>query len=380
MVQLKFCSQTVALSCAALLVVAPAAAQTPVPVGDGLNAIYYDGVNFERPLLRRRDAAIDFDWQQNEPGPGLPTEFFSVRWQGWLVPPASGRYILHITTDDGMRVWLNDRLVLDEWRPQPVSNFSAAVQLQAGQPYKLRVEYYQSILDTRARLTWERPDVKPPSASWRNGWGVAGKPKEEVVSGRYLFTRNPGLPPVAVPAPKPLPKPAPKLLPPVATGGPRPASLPPRLPVALPPRPAPPMPLPESPASPAAPADSLSRRRVAQLNAGQEITLPELLFDQGKAELLPPARAALDALASGLQAQPVLRLEVQGHTDNQGNAELNRQLSQQRAETVCLYLTAHGVASERLRPVGYGGTRPVASNNDPQQRSRNRRVVIKKLE
>ena len=70
---------------------------------------------------------------------------------------------------------------------------------------------------------------------------------------------------------------------------------------------------------------------------------------------------------------------MQGHTDNVGNAELNRQLSQQRAEAVCLYLTAHGAAAAQLRPVGYGGTQPVADNADPAQRPRNRRVVLRRL-
>ena len=70
---------------------------------------------------------------------------------------------------------------------------------------------------------------------------------------------------------------------------------------------------------------------------------------------------------------------MQGHTDNLGNAELNRQLSQQRAEVVCLYLTAHGVTTAQLRPVGCGGTKPVADNADPTQLPRNRRVVLRRL-
>ena len=59
---------------------------------------------------------------------------------------------------------------------------------------------------------------------------------------------------------------------------------------------------------------------------------------------------------------------MQGHTDNVGSAELNRQFSQQRAEAVCLYLAAHGVGPAQLRPMGYGGTQPVADNADPTQR------------
>jgi outer membrane protein OmpA-like peptidoglycan-associated protein len=62
-----------------------------------------------------------------------------------------------------------------------------------------------------------------------------------------------------------------------------------------------------------------------------------------------------------------------------GNAELNRQLSQQRADAVCLYLTAHGVVPGQLRPKGFGGTQPVANNADPTQRPLNRRVVLRRL-
>jgi outer membrane protein OmpA-like peptidoglycan-associated protein len=126
-------------------------------------------------------------------------------------------------------------------------------------------------------------------------------------------------------------------------------------------------------------ADSGSAAQLARLAVGEAVTLPELHFDQGQHLLLPAARAALDGLAKALSTQPALRFEVQGHTDNVGNAELNHQLSQRRAETVCLYLTAHGVAAAQLRPVGLGGTQPVADNADNAQRPRNRRVVLRRL-
>ena len=125
--------------------------------------------------------------------------------------------------------------------------------------------------------------------------------------------------------------------------------------------------------------DSTGPARASRLAVGEIMTLPELYFGQGQARLLPRSRATLDQLAATLSAQPALRLEVQGHTDNVGNAELNRQLSQQRAHAVCLYLTAHGVGTAQLRPVGYCGTQPVADNTDPAQRPRNRRVVLRRL-
>ena len=152
-------------------------------------------------------------------------------------------------------------------------------------------------------------------------------------------------------------RPAPRIAPLVAPPAVRPAGPPP------------------APPTPAVAADTAAAR-VAALADGQAVALPELLFAQGSARLPLPARPALDALALALRRRPALRLAVEGHTDNVGNAELNRQLSQQRAAAVCLYLTAHGVRAAQLRPVGYGGTRPVANNADPTQRPRNRRVVL----
>lgn len=358
-------------------------ARAQAPVGDGLLAQYYDGENFERVMYVRRDPSINFDWGHGEPAPGLPTEYFSVRWQGWLVPPVTGRYVFHVTVDDGMRVWLNDKRVFNSWIPQQVASYTFSVDLKAGEPYRLRVDYFQNILDTRAQLTWEIPNQPQPEATWRNGWGtLASAPASVPISSRYLFSKDPTK---LLAKPTPAPKPAPTVVqPPVVKATPpaRPAASP-RVAPSPAPRPAAsaPIPLPApvpAAAAPTAAADSAGAR-VARLVDGEAVTLPDLYFEQGKAQLLPPARTALDALAKALSTRPSLRLEVQGHTDNVGNAELNRQLSQQRAEAVCLYLTAHGVASEQLRPVGYGGTKPVADNADATQRPKNRRVVLVRL-
>ena len=365
------------------------AAQAQAPTGDGLKADYYDGVNFDRFVLSQRAASIAFDWAHQPPAPGLPAEYFSVRWTGWLRPPASGRYVFHVTVDDGMRIWLNDQLILNEWRPQPVRSFTTIVALKAGQAYRLRVDYFQDILDTRAQLTWERPDVPlaPPPSSWRNLWGLtAPAPGPEPIPTRYLFSRDPTPAPAvarsigpALPKPPPLSPPPPLAVAKAVALPARPARRVAR------PAPAPPMPVAAVVVPLAEPpptvllADSGSTTKLVNLAVGEAVTLPKLYFNQGQARLLPKVRDALNDLAAALRARPTLRIEVQGHTDNIGSTELNRQLSQQRAEAVCLYLTAHGVAMAQLRPVGYGGTQPVADNADPAQRPRNRRVVLRRI-
>jgi outer membrane protein OmpA-like peptidoglycan-associated protein len=351
--------------------------QAQRPTGDGVEAVYYEGSNFERPLLRRREPTVYEHWSRLGPAPGVPAENFSVRWTGWLAPPVSGRYLLHVSVDDGMRIWLNDRLLVNEWQVQPASRFSVPVQLQAGQAYKLRVDYFQGPEYTRARLTWQLP---PVPASWRNVWGLRTTiPAPEPIAQRYLFSRRPALPtlarlPPSVLVPSP-PRSAPKRivpspLHPLARVRHLPAKT--RFP---------------HPLSPARPQlshnlsasrllDSALTRSAPQMQTGQAMVLPALRFEQGRAVLLPTAQVALDSLTALLQVQATWQLEVQGHTDNQGDRALNCQLSQRRAEVVCLYLTAHGIAARRLRPIGYGGNQPVANNNNPSLRPLNRRVVF----
>jgi outer membrane protein OmpA-like peptidoglycan-associated protein len=334
-VMLQFGSKEVAWLVALLFALTPAWAQDQgtvraLPTGDGLVGEYYRGANFDQLVLSRRDTIIDFDWNFRSPGPGLPNEHFSVRWTGWLLAPATGRFLLHARVDDGMRVWVDEELVLDEWRPQVVSDFTATVTLKQGTAHRLRVEYFQDILHTRAFLNWS-----PPEESNTDRRANARQP----IPTRYLFSTDPG--------------------PALAASGPAPVA--------------------SASVPPAAPAATSPRATVAQLEKGEDLVLPEVYFQQGQATLLLVAQEALNRLATSLQATPNRRFEVQGHTDNVGEPELNRQLSQRRAEAVCRYLIARGVASGQLMPKGYGSTQPVANNADPAQRPRNRRVVLHRL-
>lgn len=371
----------------------PGAGAQARKAGDGLVGTYYDGHNFEREVLTRRDAAINFDWHQQSPASGLAAEDFSVRWTGWLMPPTTGHYVLHLSVDDGIRLWLNGRELLNEWRGQSLSYYQLAVDLQAGEPYSLRIDYCQYSLSTRMRLAWEPPAVDATPGNWRNLWGMADEQAGPVViPTRYLFSQLPATVAAQPPAPPARPIP-PVQLQAVKVNAPRPdapakAALLPKPPVAtLKVRPRSYLSLAATPAPPiaqpmpiVAPTDSgRTSALAARLAAGQAVTLRDLYFEQGHADLLPAVRATLDTLAVALAQRPTLRLEVQGHTDNQGDPAINQRLSRQRAEAVCQYLATQGVAPARLRAVGYDGARPVADNRQPDQRPRNRRVVLRPL-
>lgn len=106
------------------------------------------------------------------------------------------------------------------------------------------------------------------------------------------------------------------------------------------------------------------------------MTLKGVRFKTGSAQLDPSSVTVLEEVAASLKAWPMVRVEVQGHTDNVGAAEANRNLSAQRAETVREYLIAAGVEPARLTAVGYGEDLPVADNTTEAGRQTNRRVEL----
>lgn len=113
-----------------------------------------------------------------------------------------------------------------------------------------------------------------------------------------------------------------------------------------------------------------------QTDRGMVLTLGDVLFDTGRAELKAGAFATLDRLATFMRDNPERRLEIEGHTDSTGSDALNLALSQQRAESVRAALTQRGVDGGRITTKGLGKASPVANNATAEGRQRNRRVEI----
>lgn len=110
----------------------------------------------------------------------------------------------------------------------------------------------------------------------------------------------------------------------------------------------------------------------------EEIKLPGVVFETGKADLLPESLPVLEGAISTLKRYPDLKIEVAGHTDSRGSDALNLDLSARRAETVLKYLRDGGVQNA-LTSRGYGERQPIASNNTDAGRQANRRVVLRVL-
>jgi outer membrane protein OmpA-like peptidoglycan-associated protein len=99
-------------------------------------------------------------------------------------------------------------------------------------------------------------------------------------------------------------------------------------------------------------------------------------FATGKSNMLPGSERALEGAVKGLLKYDTVRVEISGHTDNQGGLEYNDNLSQARAETVRSYLIGKGIAESRITAVGYGYSRPRADNKTEKGRAQNRRIEI----
>jgi outer membrane protein OmpA-like peptidoglycan-associated protein len=108
----------------------------------------------------------------------------------------------------------------------------------------------------------------------------------------------------------------------------------------------------------------------------QTMTLTGVNFKTASAELLEESYYVLEKVYNSLEAFPNVKVEIGGHTDNQGGDSYNLALSNDRAKSVMNYLVQRGISADRITARGYGKTRPVATNDTPEGRAKNRRVEV----
>jgi len=121
----------------------------------GMKGEYFDNMNLAgKPVVTRIDSMIDFTYGRRSPAPGLPEDRFSTRWTGKIIPRDT---IFHIgtSTDDGSRLWVNGKLLIDDWIEHGEKPISAEFTLLPGQEYEIVLEHFDNSLGADARLTWD---------------------------------------------------------------------------------------------------------------------------------------------------------------------------------------------------------------------------------
>jgi outer membrane protein OmpA-like peptidoglycan-associated protein len=116
-----------------------------------------------------------------------------------------------------------------------------------------------------------------------------------------------------------------------------------------------------------------------ELSKSGHIALYGIHFETAKATILPDSETVLSEVAKMLQQNPDVKVSVEGHTDNVGNAAANQTLSEKRAQAVVTWLTSHGIDASRLKAKGWGSSKPIEENSTEDGRAKNRRVELVKI-
>ncbi len=140
----------------------PTRATTPIVITDWRGEYFANRDLVGSPLVVRNDVAIDFNWGSGSPAAGLPFDNFSARWTR-VLSFAAGTYRFTVRVDDGVRLWIDEQLVLDEWHESAPTTYTVDRVLSAG-PHGLRLEYFEATGQAQVRLEWARVESYP---DWR---------------------------------------------------------------------------------------------------------------------------------------------------------------------------------------------------------------------
>ncbi|AEI48364.1 PA14 domain-containing protein [Runella slithyformis] len=320
----------------------------------GLQGEYYNGQNFERKVLTRIDPQINFSWRGRSPGPNVDDSYYSVRWTGKLHPPATGVYQFSAKVDDGVRIWVGSRLIVDAWGLHDSGSFEGNVKLEEGKFYDLKIEYFNAMFEGEVQVYWKIPNSA----------------EMQPIKTDYLYKAP--APKAAVAPAKPKQEILPVVSKPTATQKPitkttKPAVVPAKeVPIAET----------QPAAAPEAPKTETTESVRYPPEKEKPVVLKHVTFEQSSYHLLPESHSELNTLADYLLKNPAVTIEIAGHTDNVGDPRLNLALSENRAKVVRHYLIQKGVAEERILAKGYGGTRPLTANANETERAQNRRVEL----
>lgn len=131
--------------------------------GSGLKGEYFQGRNFEQYIFTRSDPNIQFNWPPGDsPNPRLPFgSDYSIRWTGKIAPKFSETYTFYAAADDGIRLWVDHKLVIDDWTLHAGTEYQGQIKLQAGKQYNIRVDYFNGAPPhALAYIYWESPSQK----------------------------------------------------------------------------------------------------------------------------------------------------------------------------------------------------------------------------
>lgn len=150
---------TAAISGGRTSVTLPAGSATTLVIDQyGLSATYFDDAGLTGASVTRVDPTVDFDWGMAKPDPAIGADTFSVRWTGQVVADRAETYTFITTSDDGVRLWVDGKPLIDDWTDHSKRDDTGQIALSAGR-HDIRMEFYDGGYDAIAELRWSSPSI-----------------------------------------------------------------------------------------------------------------------------------------------------------------------------------------------------------------------------
>lgn len=126
---------------------------------NGLYAEYFDNMNFTNRKVTRIDSQVNYVWGNSSPDPSINANTFSARWTGWIKAGTSGTHTFHTVSDDGVRLRVNNILIINNWTTHPPTEDTGTVYLEEGSMYEIRLDYFESGGWAKIKLFWSGPGI-----------------------------------------------------------------------------------------------------------------------------------------------------------------------------------------------------------------------------
>jgi beta-glucosidase len=122
---------------------------------EGLQAEYFNNITLNGyASIKRVDKTIDFHWTLYAPDPAIHVDFYSVRWMGQLISPATGKFKIGLEGNDGYRLYINNKIIIDNWKKQTYNTVVADYFFEKGKMYDIRIEFFESVGNATIKLVW----------------------------------------------------------------------------------------------------------------------------------------------------------------------------------------------------------------------------------
>lgn len=316
----------------------------------GLKADYFNGTQLSRYVATNFVDNLDFYWNNEPPVEGMNPHECSVRYTGKIRSPKTGIYTFSARVDDGIRVWVGDVQVINNWQLNDVGFSEGEVEMIADESYDIKIEYFNALNEAELRLLWQLPSDE--EQNWLTQWWYEEEPviipaqyfapPEEVVEVELESTIEASL--ESTPLIQDRPKSKSKS---------KPSKAQPKITRVKP---------------------TIKPQKKMKVDTIQQYLPKNIAFNRAESEILPVSYPDLDKLARFLVRHPNHKVRIEGHTDNVGDTSKNYKLSTKRAYAVAAYLVKKGVDSNRLTPKGFGGTKPLVRSHEQKYQPENRRV------